>query len=187
MTESYDYGSDSAPQVTASGFEELDKLIRDMRSAEHEVEEAQEKLKSAQQRLAGLSEQAIPEMLDTMGLQEFKTRDGFHVSIKTQLRHSLSRDRKAAAIQWLRDNGHGDIVKDVVKLQFGVGEETEAQTAYMELLGKFGARADRDADVHSATLKSVLLQLMKEGKDVPLDVFGAFEQRQTIIKEQKKK
>lgn len=181
-TQAYEYGTDANPEVTADVFKELDELVNRMREEEEAVAKCQEDLKSAQKRLAALSEQAIPELMQTMNTQEWKTLSGYTVTIKTSLRHSLSKERKPAAIAWLREHGHADIIKNLVQVRFGVGEEAEARSLGSALLEEYGGRAEVDEDVHSATLKALLNKLLEKGVDVPLDTFGAFEQKQTQIK-----
>ncbi len=62
MPEGYDYGEDSmqTPEVTASGFDELDTLIADLTAAELEVQRLEEQLKLAKLKLANISEIATP-------------------------------------------------------------------------------------------------------------------------------
>lgn len=178
---SHDYGADARNQATAEGFRELTELVNELEDRNREIKEIEEKLKAAKSRQQILSEQAIPEMLESMNLREWPMADGRTVSIKTTLRHSLSKDRKPAAIEWLKEHEHGDIIKTHVSVRFSVGQEDEVKAAYEDAVKRFGSRAMREDDVHSSTLKSLLSNMLKEGKEFPMDLFGAFEQKTTVI------
>lgn len=178
----HDY-SEFQEAPTESGFDKLDALVREQVQAEEEVAEAEAALKQAQQRYRDVAERQLPELMDEMGLAEFTTRDGFKISIKEELRHSLSRDRKAAALRWLEEHQHGDIIKRAVQVRFGQGEE-DAVKRLMDALGELDMsdRAEMDRSVHASTLKALLKQLLDEGVEVPLETFGAFRQRTAKIK-----
>lgn len=180
---SHDY-SEFTESPTVSGFDTLDNLIRDMLDTQSEVDELEADLKKAQARQRDLSERQIPEQMDEMGLREFTTQDGFEIKVTRKLRHSLTRERQAAAFRWLEENGHGDIIKRVVGVPFASNEGDEAAGLLQDLQDR-GLPVSLDRKVEASTLKALLSQLLTEGINVPLEVFGAFEQRGTKVSTKK--
>lgn len=168
------YSDKEAP--TISGFDELDSLVTAQRAAQREVERIENELREAKAKLVDVSERQLPDLMDQMGLEKFETRDGFKIQVKKTLRCSIAGDRKWAAIKWLRENGHGDIVKQTVAVPFQIGKENEAHDLAVELRGRYG-NASEDQKVEPPTLRSLLNELMEQGVDVPLETFGAYEQR----------
>lgn len=61
------------------------------------------------------------------------------------------------AYDWLRDHGAGALIKVVVGVVFGKGEEKKAATLTEQLIKKYGADNVTDKeDVHYQTLKSYI-------------------------------
>lgn len=177
--EDFDYsGFEVAPPE--SGFDNLDLLISEQRSAEEDVEKLESELRTAKGRLTDVSERQLPELMDEMGLVEFVTKKGFKIKIKKTLRCSIAGDRKRPAMAWLTNHGHGDIVKKTVTVPFMTGQEKQSDELLEELKERFGT-AGQDSKVENSTLRSLLTQLMKKGVEVPMDVFGIFEQKTAKI------
>ena len=186
MTQDYsDYIEFTDTPVPASGFEGLDKLIEQQRQAEAEVERLEEELRQAKKKLVDVSERQIPDLMDEMGFEEFVTKSGFKIQVKKTLRCSIGGDKKEQAIAWLKEHGHGDIVKRTVQVPFLVGQEDAASQLLSELRERFGT-ASEEAKVEPQTLKALLTKLLKEGKEIPMETFGTYEQRQAKISVVKK-
>lgn len=164
-----------------SGHEQLDVLVNRMRDEQETVERLQEELKQAQSRLRKVGEEQIPDLMDELGLEQFKTRSGFKITVRKELRHSLTKDKKPVALSWLEDNGHADIIKRHVGIDFVVGEEDKAAQVEELLSEEYAGRVSQDRTVAGATLKALLKKMLADGVDVPLELFGAFEQRITRV------
>jgi len=93
----------------------------------------------------------------------------------------MKADKKAEAIQWLRENGLGDIVKNEITVNFGQGEENKAMT-YVNLAKGQGYEPSQKEAVHAMTLKVTMEDWKNKGKEVPEDLFWTFEGNQTKIK-----
>ena len=62
-----------------------------------------------------------------MGVSSFKLADGSSVDIKPLYGASIPKDKVDQAHQWMRDNGFGDAIKNIVAVSFGMGEDEKAQ------------------------------------------------------------
>ena len=52
---------------------------------------------------------------------------GDAVSFKEFYKGSITKDNEAEAFKWLEDNGHGDLIKNIVSIRFGKGENESAE------------------------------------------------------------
>lgn len=171
-TDNYD---DFLEAPTQSGFDNLDKLIGLQRGHESTVERLEEELSTAKNKLKNIAEHELPTLMDQMGLKEFKTNKGFKIEIKKSLRVSIAGAKKGPAHQWLKDHKHGDIIKRCVIIPFMVNEAEKAIELAEELEKKYGTVGNEEA-VSPQTLKALISKLLKQGVDVPMQTFGAFEQ-----------
>lgn len=177
----YDYGADAA-QPSGGDLAKLSALARQQREAEQAAAAAEEQLKKAQDALRDLSQRTIPDLMKDLGLAEFKTSEGFKVSIKEQLRVSVPKNRLADAIAWVENNGGEDLVKRAFHILFGRDEEKWAAKFMRDLAQrKKPLRVERNDWVESATLKAFLNGHLKKGTDVPLETFGGFIQKESVI------
>ena len=154
-----------------------------------------EKLKSIQNKISTLKAQVkdleedekyfvydvIPKLMYDMNLSTLKLKDGSEVSVGKKFHAAAYADKKAEAIQWLRSNGLGDIVKNEITVNFGQGEENKAM-AYANLARGQGYEPSQKEAVHAMTLKVTMEDWKNKGNEVPEDLFWTFEGNQTKIK-----
>jgi hypothetical protein len=95
------------------------------------------------------------------------------VLVKRFYRGSIPKEREVEAFRWLRDHGHGDLIKNVVSSTFGKGEDDMASQALF-LLEESGFSADQKQAVHPATLKAFVKEQVEKGENIPLDLLGVF-------------
>ncbi len=115
-------------------------------------------------------------------MTEFTTTSGMSVKVAKKLRAHISEERRPAVIKWLRDNKHADLIKNVVSVNFGVGEDENARKLLGQLRESHGMQSAQKEEVNTTTLKSLLVALMEEGVHVPLDLFGASEHKVAVVK-----
>lgn len=138
-----------------------------------QVEEMSDKLKT-------LSESTIPEAMMAIGMEEFTLSTGEKVSVKKFYSASISQDNLDPALGWLRTNGHGDIIKNEVNVQFGKGDDDTAALT-MKLLREKGLYPEQKTFVHPQTLKSFVKENMESGTSFPQELFGVFVGNKTKI------
>ena len=160
---------------------EVARLTQLQQELESEVEEMEAALKAKKQELRQVSEVDLPNKLDETGLSEIRLKDGRKVKVEEKLHASIPQKNRAAAAEWLREHGLGDIVKEEVSvpLEPGSDELREMITNYLESQGI--SRYKVAETMHTGTVKSTIKELMEDGVDVPLKLFGAYIQRATSI------
>lgn len=151
--------------------------MRKQLAAEKKVSDLKEKLKTAKEELRTVSENELPDLMDTLNLATIVTKKGFAIVIKKDWKQKLPKKNKTEALKWLGDNKRGDIIKRQVSVPFVVGQEEEAEALLTLLQEKYGPLAEMEKNVAAPTLKATLKQLLEDGVDVPLKLFGMWEQR----------
>ena len=99
-----------------------------LKEKEDEIAALEDQLKKKKEEADDIGSRVIPELLAEQGLSEIKLADGSKVSVKKEFRATIPKDelRREQALQWLRDQGLGDIIKNNVTVSFGKGEDDKA-------------------------------------------------------------
>ena len=157
-----------------------------LKKKEDEVAALEEKLKAKKEERDDISSRVIPELLAEQGLQEIKLADGSKVSVKKEFRATLPKDeiRREAAYQWLRDQNLGDIIKNIVTVSFGKGEDNKANQL-VDLAVANGFTPQQKSDVAWNTLTALYEERVKAGLDMPSDVFSLWIKDKTKISRKK--
>ena len=166
----------------AVSLAELQKLAELQAEAEAKVKRIEAELNAAQAILKDLAEKQVPEMMDSIGIEQFTTKTGLKISIKEVIRASISKANETRAFAWLRANGCGSLIKREVKAQFGMGEDEQAEHL-LEIMqeGHIEGVSDKQS-VHAMTLASFVIKRLKEGEELPIEVFGVHRQRFSQVK-----
>ena len=88
-----------------------------------QIEHQENILKEYKTQRDKISSETIPALLAEQGLQSLKLADGTVLEVNKKYSCTLPKDpqKKAAAYQWLRDQGLDDIIKNEVSVTFGRG------------------------------------------------------------------
>jgi len=171
-------------EVTNIGVKTIAELATSVQKTSKRIADLESQLKAAKENLRQLTDEDIPDMLFSLGVQSFKLHDGGEVSVKQTYGAHIKLDNKAAAHNWLRSNGFDDIIKNSVTCTFGRGED-QAATDFMEVAGNLGHSPAQKADVHPSTLKAFVKERIESGGDIPHDLFGVFTGNRATIKQGK--
>jgi hypothetical protein len=88
--------------------EEVEKLV----SIQKQIKSNEDKIKDLKEDEKHFSTVVIPKLMEEMNLKSLKLQDGSELSVKKIFSTTMKADRKGECVQWLRDNGLGDIIKD---------------------------------------------------------------------------
>jgi len=138
--------------------ESIDQLLR----IGGEIGNTEELLRKLREQYRQLSEEALPEKLAQIGMKELRLEDGSKITIDNFYSTRITERNKEAAHQWLRDNGHGDIIKNAVTVSFGKGED-EMALELMEGLQNQGHLPTQKEAVHPSTLKAFVKERVESG------------------------
>lgn len=155
------------------------ELAAEQLAKQEEVERLTLALDGACKELDRIRRDLLPGAMDEVGLEEARLLDGSRISIEKKVRASIPVPRRPEAYAWLRERGH-DIVKNEVVTSFGKGEESGAEGLLAELQAR-GLVVAREESVHPSTLGAFVREQLREGAEIPLDLFGVFEYREAKI------
>jgi hypothetical protein len=160
----------------------LAAFAQEMRDLEVEIAEIEAKLKAKNDELSGLVEHRIPDFMDELGLSELRLKDGSKVIVDSGYVANISKERQDEAFKWLRDNGHGSLIKHVLAVNLKKDME-KVQAELVEVFKDKGVNFEDKESVHASTLKAfVNEQMSKEGSKLPQELFGVFPIRKAKIK-----
>jgi hypothetical protein len=147
------------------------------------VETIEKQLKEAEAELRQVREVDLPNAMLQAGVSEIKLPTGQKISIKEDIYASIPKDdRYHEAIDWLKEHGFGDVIKNKVEVLFGKGEEDQARALMMELNSNGWKTYTNSETVHSSTLKALIREQLAKGADFPLELFGAMPVTKAVIK-----
>lgn len=159
----------------------VQRLIHENSELMDHVEHCEKSLKFVKDALRKNVEEDIPNALEEFGMTEITTNDGSKVSVKLLYRGHITNINKAKAFQWLRDNNHGDLIKNEIKITFGKGEDAEAANTKEFLNTKGQSFTDREA-VHPQSLYAFIREQSEAGKPLAEDLLGVHIGRVATIK-----
>lgn len=178
MTE-HDY-EPTAP--SADSLKRLAKLAADAKLATDRVALLEVRLKEETAALKAITEREIPDIMEEIGLTDFRLTDGTRIQIKEDIRCSVSADRRIAVKEYFDEHGLSGMVKRAISIEFNAGEEKWANKFEADLRKrKHEVRTKIDYIVHPSTLKAWVTRALEESKEIPLDLFGVFRQRRAKV------
>ncbi|MEC8534735.1 MAG: hypothetical protein ACPHHR_08070 [Cycloclasticus sp.] len=157
------------------------RLAQDITNKEAEVAEAEKRLKNLKKDLRKMTEEDLPLMLTEMGVSSFKLADGSSVDIKPLYGASIPKDKVDQAHQWMRDNGFGDAIKNVVAVSFGMGEDEKAQE-FLDRAKQMDLIPEQKESIHPSRLRAWVKEQVEAGNDFPMELFGAYVGQRAEIK-----
>jgi len=122
----------------------------------------EERLRKLKEQYRQLSEEDLPQKMTELGMQDLRLEDGSRITINMFYATRINKNNRDAAHEWLRQQGHGDIIKNQVSVSFGKGEDDTALET-MTLLEKEGLFPDQKESVHPSTLKAFVKERIESG------------------------
>ena len=162
-------------------LEELGALLQQHADFETAREQAETALKQLNERIRRITEDEIPALMDSLGMDKITTTDGWEVKVVDAYYAKISDSNKSTAHTWLRDNGHGDLIKNILTLPFDAGDDMLAQKIQYDLTSQ-GFDVTVKEGVNPMTLKGFVKEQKESGNDIPDDVFGIYHKREAKMK-----
>jgi len=164
----------------------LSKLIQRQLNLDSEIENMEETIKEMKRERDLLSQETIPTKMQELGINETTMKDGSKVTVKEGFHCRIPKAKEEEALQYLKQEGLGDIIKNQVSTSFGTGEDNMAGDLAGYIEQNFGITPDVKKSVHPSTLKATLKKRHEEGLTDPDDLFGIFIRPETKITKGKK-
>ena len=104
--------------ANTNDMKELSEQVIKLRTMEDKFAAKEEELKKIKNDMDVLSGEVIPTMMTEMNISKFSLSDGAGVEVKPVYGASIPKAREVEAFNWLRNNGLGDIIKNMVTVLY---------------------------------------------------------------------
>lgn len=168
---------------TADAHAALRETVHILVRLNTEADALEQQLKDTKAKARHISEVVIPEMLEELGVSKMTLTTGETVSTKLDVAANIPAECTEAAYSWLDSHGLGDIIKTGVTLNYPRDCRAEAMAMANQLTqSDTAAQVTISEKVHPMTLKATIKELLGNGVDVPMELFGAREYYKTVVK-----
>ena len=176
-----DLEAESIVSIDTGMSDDITDSCNKLLETQKKIEATEEELKKLKDVETTLSEQTIPNLMQQAGVELIKLTGGISVEIKPFYSARIPASRSEEAFNWLREHGHGDLIKNQVSLEFGMKQDNEAKSIIEELKAK-GLPVKQKTTVHPSSLRGFVREQIQDlGKDVPADLFGTYVANKTKI------
>lgn len=172
----------AAPDTRA--LSDIANMAKRLIGLDEEIASARAALKALLDARAKIAEGDIPTAMEGAGLQALVLANGRKLTVKEALYASmaeLSRARRNEAAAWMAEHGHASLVKTEVAVQFDRGDGDLARDT-AELLRARGFTPLVSENMNTASVKAAIKDMLEQGVDVPLPLFGAYLKKEAVIK-----
>ena len=172
---------EDASSVPEDNMGKIGAVATDIAETENEIANLKEQLKKKEEYRTKLSEEVLPSLFSEVGLSELKLSDGRKIKVSEYYRAAIKVENREAAYAWMRNNGFGDLVKNQVTCSFGRNEDEKASSLISDLNEKGLEPAQREW-VEPSTLRAFVREQYEAGRELPMDLLGAYIGHKTTIK-----
>lgn len=167
--------------ISNDSLNSIGALAKRAKQLEKEIEELDTTVKERKEQLDKLLGEAIPGMLQELGMKNFTMNDGSTITVKPFYSASIKEEKRALAYEWLRDNGYDDIIKNTVSVRFGRGEDELCDTLLSQLR-EHNYPVEQAQKIEPQTLKAWVKDMVERGAEFPTETFGVYIGQKATIK-----
>ena len=171
---------DSLANVQTNDIKQLSEQVIKLRGLEDKLAKQEDELKKTKKDVEVLSGDVIPTMMTEMNISKFSLEDGAGVEVKPVYGASIPKAKEEEAFNWLRNNGLGDVIKNMITVSFGRNEDNKAANFAVLAQGQ-GYQPTQKLKVEPMTLKALVRERTEKGLEMPTDLFNVFAGNRTKI------
>lgn len=142
------------------------RLADQQLALEVDIEQLEAELRAKKNLYVKVSQEDLPDAMSAMGLSAFRLKNGASIDIKKGVDASIRTADKPLAYNWLRDHGHGAIIKNEFKVPFGAGEDAQAKVLD-DFLRQQDLEFNSAVSIHTMTLRAWAKAQLEEGNEIP--------------------
>jgi hypothetical protein len=181
-----DYSAE-AVEPNLDALKRLGQLAAKQGMLELEIEDLEEKLKELRKEHSEYADKLVPALMQEIGMDRVRTKGGLDVELVEHIRASVPQDndKRERAFSYLHETGNDGIIKREITVRYGRedGKFADDLLAAMKDMGVADhGTIEHEWTIHNSTLVAFLKNELKEGKNVPMEAFGAFIQRQAKLR-----
>ena len=171
MEKLWEQDQSSTLQEGGGDLAELNKKVKKLEGYEDKLEQLEEQVDKLKAEIKKISYEEIPDLLAEKGIEKLTLHDGTVVEVRKVINAYLPKadkdpEGREKAFNWLRDNGHGDIIQNNITVSFGRGEDNKA-VEYASLAQQKGYLPTQKVDVHNRVLVAAFRSALKKDLRCP--------------------
>ena len=141
----------------------LGKLVEEKQLIEADIEALESQLKNKQDLLKEYDQIKIPNLIESAGLQEITTKNGYKVTVKQEYRGNVSEENQAYVLDWFIKSGGADTVKNKFEVPVSIND-TQTIKLLEQIFNKSGVAYVRKLGIPWNTLAAVIRELDGTGQ-----------------------
>ena len=135
-------------------------------------------LKTNGEKIQDVERHELIDLFDNAGISSIAVdADGNHPAFvakrSTVYGAKIPDERNKEALNWFEAAGHGDLVKSLIVIMFGMQEHSE-RLRVMKLLTDAHVQYGTKDSIHHMTLKAFVKTELQAGHVIPMDLLGAY-------------
>ena len=160
---------------TDEKLSKLTSICRRLVNKKREYSDYKSLASKSYEELKDIREKEIPDAMMSLNISKFVMDDGTEIAVKDELYASINESKRKEALEWLDNNGLGDIIKHDITISFARGEHEEAERIKGVLQDNGQDSYLEKATVHPQTLKATFKDLRNKGEEIPDGLFNWYE------------
>ena len=183
MTEKVDFENflpEEETKVEISEVKDVSEASNRFLQIESEILALENDVKRKKAELQQMND-SIVQLMEQRGVKEIKLTSGDAISYKPFYKASITKDNETEAFAWLEKNNHSELIKNIVSVRFGKGENETANQLINDL-EQSGLAPDQKRKVEPMTLNAFVGEQINKGSDLPLETFKVFMGNKVKIK-----
>jgi len=174
----FESAADNLKGITETGMSQISKLATMASAMEEDIVRLKAELKEREKAYREVTEDQLPAAMMEHNLKKLELHDGAEITVSEYVSASIPKDKQDEAFAWLNNNGHGDLIKNVVSTNFVRGQEQIAED-FADELNSRGLPVNTRKWVEPMTLKAFAKEQISI---IPMDTFGVYVGYKTKIK-----
>tara|TARA_R100001129_G_C5275465_1_gene235333 strand:+ start:527 stop:1090 length:564 start_codon:yes stop_codon:yes gene_type:complete len=169
--------------VDPSKTNAIGQLCQRLLETQKDIEGTEKKLKELKSLEREFSEVLIPEAMQAAGMEDFKCSEeygGARVKVSDFISAKIKVSDQEKALDWLRENGAGHLIKNTVSVDFDTSEDAEAQNFVADLQAR-NFNCKQKQGVHANTLSAYVREEFRNGRMVDTKLLGVYQAKQTKL------
>lgn len=164
-----------------SDLDRIVQLANLLKRQREEVKTLTDSLKDAKEAMLRTEREDLPNLMMEAGLSEIRLDTGEKVSIQEDCDARITDATRDRALDWLLSHSFGGLIKTNISLDFNRGEREEAQKVLHELQERYEG-VQLVENVHPSTLRAFVKERLREGDEIPFDLFNVFPYSKAVLK-----
>ena len=152
----------------------INEQLENWRQSLKNITRLEEELKEEKKYLR-LCKEDLVNQFKQVGVKKLDFFTGETIEVGHKMIVRINKERHNEAIKWLRDNDHGQIIKNAISIVYSMGTDDFAKEL-KDHLASDGVEFDTKTSVHFKPLETLVKSLLAEGHEVPHELFHIHEE-----------